>query len=443
MSYLAIPQALAQQLRGELLAAAPLEAGAFCLLDSMSVSGGSRLVLGPQLESEEPWSIQRRDLITPSGRMISAAVSAANTAGTGLAFIHSHPGAQSADLSPLDLQSTARLGEVTAELLDGPFASLVLSPTDWAGVLTREGGLSPIERIAVTGRDVTVHGARRPPTEATLDDRQLRALGQDAHRVLRSLRVAVVGAGGLGSPLAETLVRMGVGELYLIDHDVLDTLSNARRIFGVSRAETQRTPPRAKADAVAAHLSSLELAGAVRAIVGDVRDSEVQARLLEMDVIFSATDTHSSRAALAELAVRGAIPLIDVGVRVGVRAGGQLDALRIERRVQVPGGPCLWCMGVLDAERVRVESLPEAQRAQLTAEGYLTGGQDGPVPSVAALTVTGAGCAASALLAMIAGAFDIAPLAVGIDVVTMESAPLPRQERDTQCVCSRWRRAAV
>jgi molybdopterin/thiamine biosynthesis adenylyltransferase len=43
--------------------------------------------------------------------------------------------------------------------------------------------------------------------------------------------VGVVGAGGLGSPIAEQLARMGVAELTLIDDDVFDTPSNVRRVF--------------------------------------------------------------------------------------------------------------------------------------------------------------------------------------------------------------------
>jgi hypothetical protein len=112
--------------------------------------------------------------------------------------------------------------------------------------------------------------------------------------------------------------------------------------------------------------------------------------------------------------------------------------LRLERRVQIPGGPCLWCWGILDAERVREELLPEEQRSQLAREGYIAGAAEEPVPSVAALTVTAAGVATSAVLAMVSGAFDVAPLAAGIDAITLDSAPLPPGLPDPQCVCSRW-----
>jgi molybdopterin/thiamine biosynthesis adenylyltransferase len=57
---------------------------------------------------------------------------------------------------------------------------------------------------------------------AGINDRQRDALGL-AHDRLRALHVGVVGAGGLGSEIAEQLARMGVAERTLIDDDVLDT----------------------------------------------------------------------------------------------------------------------------------------------------------------------------------------------------------------------------
>jgi hypothetical protein len=159
--------------------------------------------------------------------------------------------------------------------------------------------------------------------------------------------------------------------------------------------------------------------------------------------LIGATDTHSSRAALTEMSVRAAIPYVDVGVRVGIRGEGQLDSLRSDRRVQIPGGPCLWCWGVLDPERIRLELMPAGQRAKLVAEGYATGQPAGPAPSIAALTVTAAGTAVSAVLGLITGAFDAAPLAVSLDALTLEAFPYARQDRDPDCVCSRWRPGTV
>jgi hypothetical protein len=59
----------------------------------------------------------------------------------------------------------------------------------------------------------------------------------------RPALLAVVGASGLGSPAAETIYRMAVNQLGLIDHNVLDTPSNLRRMQGTRNLNLRATAP--------------------------------------------------------------------------------------------------------------------------------------------------------------------------------------------------------
>jgi molybdopterin-synthase adenylyltransferase len=438
VTYLAISERSAETISSTLLAAAPAESGMFALAHLVTRGGGMRIAIGSPIWDVE-LAQQHEGSVEPSGRMISAAVSVANRERCGLAFVHTHPrDPHPPGLSLIDYETTIRLGAAFDDLLDGPFASLVVSPGGWGGALYRDGDLFGVESIAVIGRRLRLYRKttiRRQADER--DNRQRQLLGSDGNLLLRSLRVAVVGVGGTGSPIAETLARIGVSELTLIDPDTLEP-SNARRVFS-SRGEDARSGA-SKVQAVTRGLTALDLGTRVVPVEGDVREVDVHGHLLDCDVVFGATDNHASRSVLTELSARAHLPLIDVGVRGGLRSNGALDALYAERRLQIPDGPCLWCWGVLDAEQVRLELMPPFEREALAAEGYVAGLDEAPEPTIAPLTVTAAGLATSTLLGLLGGGLESSPLRAGFEALRVESIAYA-DERDPGCVCGRWRPA--
>ncbi|SCQ71697.1 Molybdenum cofactor biosynthesis protein moeB2 [Propionibacterium freudenreichii] len=78
----------------------------------------------------------------------------------------------------------------------------------------------------------------------------LPGFGMTAQRRLANARVAVVGAGGLGSPLLVYLAAAGVGELTLIDNDTVD-VSNLHRQVIHSTASVGRPKVESAAEAIA------------------------------------------------------------------------------------------------------------------------------------------------------------------------------------------------
>jgi len=56
----------------------------------------------------------------------------------------------------------------------------------------------------------------------------LKNIGMDGQKRITSSKVFIVGAGGLGCPIADLLCRAGVGEIGIIDYDKI-SLSNLNR----------------------------------------------------------------------------------------------------------------------------------------------------------------------------------------------------------------------
>ncbi len=60
-----------------------------------------------------------------------------------------------------------------------------------------------------------------------------RMLDNDPVSILKNKKVAVFGLGGVGSYVVETLCRMGVGHLVLIDHDTVDITNLNRQLYAL------------------------------------------------------------------------------------------------------------------------------------------------------------------------------------------------------------------
>jgi molybdopterin-synthase adenylyltransferase len=421
-------------LSAHLAAASPLEQGAFMLVRASRGVDGVRLIGSALILPEgDSWECQGDDVLRPSAVWLSAAISRAIANKAGLLFIHSHPRSEHPPgFSKVDTSAFEDLAQTIAPMLEGPFAAAVVHETGWAGAVW-EGTSRTIERIVSVGLSIRELTPVAPVATTSLDARQRDALGI-AHDRLRSLTVGVAGCGGLGSPIAEILLRAGVAEVILIDHDALDTDSNIRRVFGSTIADLGATIAPPKVDVVGRHLDQLGLTTKVTRVNADVRSREAVRRLLDADVIVCATDTHGSRATVNDVAVANLIPLIDVGVRVGTR-GIALSGLAAEVRLVTPARPCLWCRGAINSDRIRAENLPADERRTLQDEGYVVDGIGEPVPSVVALTVLGAGMATSALLSLLSEDGDVIPSGYWLDGMFGDARETEPREPIDGCRC--------
>jgi hypothetical protein len=442
MNRLALLQVDVDELLDILNAAAPQESGAFLLLrEGRGIRGRRLLAVDPILPPDDAWDRQHEGQLRPSARWISAAISKAVTEHAGLLFVHSHPDpGHPIGFSPIDRTAIRSLAETISPILEGPFGAAVVHPEGWAACVTEAGDMHPVDRITAVGRTVRLLSplqpvARRRATDLPgLDERQRDALGT-VHDLLQQLDVAVVGMGGLGSPIAEQLVRMGTGSVTIIDHDVLDTASNVRRGIGSTAADLRASTPPAKVDVVGRHLDTLGLGQPVRRINGDVRTEEAFRELLDADVVICGTDSHGSRAVINELPSTYLLPVIDIGVQAGGKRNGDLAALVAELSVLTPTTPCLWCRSRISAEVIRAENLPVDQRERLVREGYLVGGVGEPAPSVMALTALGAGLATCALLGLLSSEGDVCPSGYVMDGLMGDSWETQPTEPVATCRC--------
>ncbi len=131
-------------------------------------------------------------------------------------------------------------------------------------------------------------------------------LGDEGMEKLRRSHVAVVGLGGVGGYAVEALARSGVGELTLVDQDVLGVSNLNRQILA-----TVRTVGMSKAEAAAQRVRSISPDCAVHPMTwrytAEDRETFFAGRY---DYIVDCIDLVSCKLDLVETALSRGIPII-------------------------------------------------------------------------------------------------------------------------------------
>ena len=143
--------------------------------------------------------------------------------------------------------------------------------------------------------------------------------GPEAQQALARAHVLLLGLGGVGGYAAECLARAGVGELTLVDGDVIADTNRNRQILALS--STLGMP---KAEAAAKRIRDINPQAVLHPIVGvyDAAHREVFfPQGVRYDYILDAIDLVSCKLDLAETARRLDIPLI-----MALGTGNKLDA---------------------------------------------------------------------------------------------------------------------
>lgn len=117
-------------------------------------------------------------------------------------------------------------------------------------------------------------------------------IGAVGQQKIRAARVALIGAGALGSVSAELLVRAGVGFLRIIDRDFVE-LSNLQRQSLYDEDDVRKSLP--KAAAAAAKLRRINSQVEIEPIVDDVNPSTVGGYIKDVDLVLDALDNFETR----------------------------------------------------------------------------------------------------------------------------------------------------
>jgi molybdopterin/thiamine biosynthesis adenylyltransferase len=307
---------------------------------------------------------------------------------------HSHPHHGEAWYSASDDFGEQNLMPVLGDLIPNAFpATLVITHDQALGRRFVNGQFEFLDGMRIVGqryRKIRFGDSAESVHESKDQfDRQVRAFGKDGQKTIESLKVAIVGVGGIGSVVTEQVARLGVSDIVLIDPDQIEA-SNLSRLFGASQQDVGH----GKADTL--QRFARMLGADARGIPDSALKQDILVRLRDRDLIFSCVDNDRTRATLNRFAHQYFIPVIDQGIRIDAR-NGHVTAAAGRVSIVGPGLVCLRCSHHLNSERIRAESLPIEERKRLQLEGYVMG-IDEPAPAVISLNTTLAGLGVTAAI---------------------------------------------
>ncbi|HEV8311532.1 MAG TPA: HesA/MoeB/ThiF family protein [Burkholderiaceae bacterium] len=136
-------------------------------------------------------------------------------------------------------------------------------------------------------------------------------LGIEGQQRLLASHALVIGAGGLGSPVALYLGTAGVGRLTLVDHDTVDLTNLQRQI-----AHNLQRVGSPKAESAAQSIGAINPDVQVRTLVQRADAALLDALVAEADVVIDCSDNFKTRHAVNAACVRLAKPLV-AGAAIG------------------------------------------------------------------------------------------------------------------------------
>lgn len=150
-------------------------------------------------------------------------------------------------------------------------------------------------------------------------DREKMLVGAEALNRLKNSRVALFGAGGVGSGAAEALARGGVGAIDIIDNDTVNITNINRQLCAL-----ESTLGRLKAEVIAERLRDINPDISARAIpIFFMPDTELD--FSQYDYIIDAIDTVTAKIEIARRAAQEGVPVISC-----MGTGNKLDPTAFE-----------------------------------------------------------------------------------------------------------------
>ena len=154
-------------------------------------------------------------------------------------------------------------------------------------------------------------------------------IGSEGQKKLSEKTIAIVGVGAIGTVTSELAVRAGIGNIILIDRDVVE-LNNLQRQLLYNEEDVGK-PKALVAERV---LKKINSAVKIKSYADDLNPDNIDFILKNVDLILDCTDNFETRLLVNDYCVKNHKPWI---YSAGIKTQGTM-------MVFIPWGPCFRCI---------------------------------------------------------------------------------------------------
>ena len=164
-------------------------------------------------------------------------------------------------------------------------------------------------------------------------------IGEEGQKRLGKSCVAVIGCGALGTIIATSLVRAGVGKVRIIDRDFIEYHNLQRQVLFDEDDIRDQLP---KAVAAERHLKKVNSSVEIEGIVADVNGTNIERFVRDADVILDGLDNFETRLLINDVSLKHKIPWV---------YGGAISSLGTTMTIVPQQTPCFRCVSPNPAGR--------------------------------------------------------------------------------------------
>ena len=292
--------------------------------------------------------IRKPDLINWKTNSIIPLLIEAEKYGLSILKIHSHPTgfpnfSETDDKSDLELFSSV-YGWIEHKR---PHMSAIMLPSGeiFGRIIHNSLKSSPIHKIAIAGKEFKIWFNNKDISN--VDEFSLRtsqAFGEQTIQILKNMKICIVGCSGTGSPTIEQLVRLGIGEIVLIDPDKVE-IKNLNRIINTRRIDAEKG--RYKTEVLKERIEKIGLGTIVKSLpVNFIGNKDALNEIISSDFVFGCMDSIDGRHYLNNICNFYIIPYYDLGVKLKSNGKGGIEYILSSFNYIEPGKSSLLARGV-------------------------------------------------------------------------------------------------